>query len=208
MKLLNLERGRQETIINAALKEFALKGFDDASTSVIARESGVSKGLLFHYINTKKELFLYLCDYSLKILKTEVVDVANMLESDILERCRQITLLKMEIMHKHPHVFDFFWVIVFTDSEAVKAELDQRKQNFLAINSLKLYQNLDESRFREGIDAKKANRLIIWAVEGYEKEMYKEVKGMPLNQIPYDQYLEDFDTYLDILRESFYIKST
>ncbi|AEG58337.1 TetR/AcrR family transcriptional regulator [Desulforamulus ruminis] len=208
MKLLNLEPGRQQTIINAALKEFALKGFDDASTNAIARESGVSKGLLFHYINTKKELFLYLCDYSLEILKTEVVDVANMLESDILERCRQITLLKMEIMHKHPYVFDFFWVIVFTDSEAVKAELDQRKQNFLAINSLKLYQNLDESRFREGIDAKKANRLIIWAVEGYEKEMYKEIKGMPLTQIPYDQYLADFDTYLDILRKSFYSKST
>lgn len=28
MKLLNLEPGRQETIINAALKEFALNGFD------------------------------------------------------------------------------------------------------------------------------------------------------------------------------------
>src|SRR5690625_127103 len=62
-KVSNLESKRKDGILNAALKEFATKGFDDASTNVIAKESGISKGLLFHYVNSKKDLFLFLYDY-------------------------------------------------------------------------------------------------------------------------------------------------
>ena len=37
---------RRDAILNAALKEFALRGYDDASTNVIAREAGISKALI------------------------------------------------------------------------------------------------------------------------------------------------------------------
>jgi TetR/AcrR family transcriptional regulator len=37
-KFLSLEPERRNAILNAALKEFAKKGFDDASTNVIAKE--------------------------------------------------------------------------------------------------------------------------------------------------------------------------
>ncbi|MEM5769547.1 MAG: TetR/AcrR family transcriptional regulator, partial [Bacillota bacterium] len=57
--------------MNAALREFASKGFDDASTNVIAKESGISKPLMFHYVKNKKDLFLFLFDYCLEILDRE-----------------------------------------------------------------------------------------------------------------------------------------
>ncbi|WP_242822971.1 TetR/AcrR family transcriptional regulator [Syntrophobotulus glycolicus] len=47
---------RRNAILNAAFKEFAERGFDEASTNVIAKESGISKGLMFHYVNSKKDL--------------------------------------------------------------------------------------------------------------------------------------------------------
>ena len=47
-KLLNLEPGRRDAILNAALKEFILEGYDKASTNVIAKEAGISKALMFH----------------------------------------------------------------------------------------------------------------------------------------------------------------
>jgi TetR/AcrR family transcriptional regulator len=62
-KFLSLDRDRKNAILNAALREFASKGFDETSTNVIAKESGISKPLMFHYINNKKDFFLFLYDY-------------------------------------------------------------------------------------------------------------------------------------------------
>ena len=59
-KFLSLEPERRNAILNAALKEFAGKGFDDASTNVIAKEASISKPLMFHYVNNKKDFFLFL----------------------------------------------------------------------------------------------------------------------------------------------------
>ena len=64
-KFERLEEPRKTQLINAALKEFAAKGYDDASTNIIAKESGLSKSLLFHYVNSKRELFLLLYDYAI-----------------------------------------------------------------------------------------------------------------------------------------------
>jgi AcrR family transcriptional regulator len=57
-KFLSLEPERRNAIMNAALREFAVKGFDDASTNVIAKEYGISKPLMFHYVNNKKDFFI------------------------------------------------------------------------------------------------------------------------------------------------------
>ena len=56
-KLLELEPTRRNAILNAALKEFASKGYDEASTNVIAKEAGISKGLMFHYVGSKEIFF-------------------------------------------------------------------------------------------------------------------------------------------------------
>ena len=55
---MNLESGRRDAVLNAALKEFVLQGYDNASTNVIAKEAGISKALMFHYVSNKQELFL------------------------------------------------------------------------------------------------------------------------------------------------------
>jgi AcrR family transcriptional regulator len=49
---------RREEILEAALTEFAARGFDGASTEAIARRAGLSQPYLFRLFGTKKELFL------------------------------------------------------------------------------------------------------------------------------------------------------
>ncbi|WP_269848327.1 TetR/AcrR family transcriptional regulator [Methanosarcina horonobensis] len=128
-KLLHLEPKRRDAIINAALKEFASKGYDDASTNVIAKESGISKGLLFHYINTKKDLFLFLFDYCNQVLKEEYFDLINFNERDILERFRQTYLLKVDVIHKYPRIFEFIKVALLTETNEVKKRAGRKKKN-------------------------------------------------------------------------------
>ncbi len=44
-------------ILEAALQCFARHGYDKTSTEVIAKEAGVSQGIIFHYFKTKEGLF-------------------------------------------------------------------------------------------------------------------------------------------------------
>ena len=60
---MSLSEEKQQRILNAALKEFAQKGYKNASTNQIVKEADISKGLLFHYFKNKKQLFLFLYDY-------------------------------------------------------------------------------------------------------------------------------------------------
>lgn len=52
-KLLDLSPQCRDAVLNAALKEFSLQGYDNASTNVIAKEAGISKALMFHYVSSK-----------------------------------------------------------------------------------------------------------------------------------------------------------
>ncbi len=47
---------RQEKILNAALKLFAEQGFVSTSTSRVAKEAGVSEGLIFRHFENKEGL--------------------------------------------------------------------------------------------------------------------------------------------------------
>jgi AcrR family transcriptional regulator len=49
---------RRDTVLNAAMIEFGLKGLHGASTDDIARRAGISQPYLFRLFRTKRELFL------------------------------------------------------------------------------------------------------------------------------------------------------
>jgi len=50
------EEDRREQIMDAALRVFARKGFDRASNKDIAREAGITPGLIYHYFASKDAL--------------------------------------------------------------------------------------------------------------------------------------------------------
>ena len=203
-KLLNLEPNRREEIINAALKEFATKGFDDASTNVIAKEAGTSKSLMFHYVNNKRDFFLFLYDYCLDIIKKEYFDLVDLSEKDIFERLRQAYLLKVKVLKKHPWIFDFTKVAVFTDSEAVNNELNEIKKKLKENSLQKFYEDIDISKFRDNLDVEKSKQLIYWAIGGYANQILEEMRNNKNYNVDYEKIGIEFDGYLNELRKSFY----
>jgi AcrR family transcriptional regulator len=202
--LSDLELAKREPIVNAALKEFARKGYDEASTNEIVREAGVSKGLLFHYFHSKKELFLFLVDYTLEIIQREFVDLINTEERDIFARYRQAALLKIDMIARHPYVFDFIGVAALTESAQVKDAIQSRTHTLLALSLSRFFDQMDTSRFRPGIDVKRAMRIITWTMEGYERAAQQELQAKTVSQLDYDAFLADFDAYIDVLKGCFY----
>lgn len=67
-KFQQQNRIKQNSIIMAGVEEFSQKSYSDASTDVIVQNSGISKGLLFHYFGSKKDFYLYCLSQSLEKL--------------------------------------------------------------------------------------------------------------------------------------------
>ena len=62
-KFFDLKQEKQDRMVNAALKVFALNGYQHASTDDIVKEAHISKGLLFHYFDSKNFAWKeYLCN--------------------------------------------------------------------------------------------------------------------------------------------------
>ncbi len=57
---------RRKQILSSALKLFALKGLGATKITDIARESGISQGLLYHYFRSKEDIFVELIRHALE----------------------------------------------------------------------------------------------------------------------------------------------
>ena len=67
---LNLPDEKRQTIINAAIEEFAEYGLENASTNRIVANSGISKGSFYQYFDDKQDVFMYL----LTVLENEKME--------------------------------------------------------------------------------------------------------------------------------------
>lgn len=190
--------------MNAAIKEFAQKGFENASTNEIIKEANISKGLLFHYFNNKKDLFLFLYNYSIEIFLREFFGKIDMEERDILKRLRQMAFRKIKIIKKYPELFNFILIVNVEDCNVIKYDLDCRNKEMIKNSYEKLFRDIDISKFKADIDLKSAMNIIIWTLEGFTAQEKEKAKYFPLNQIDYEKVLEEMDVYLELLRISFY----
>jgi AcrR family transcriptional regulator len=89
---------KRTRILTAAMSEFALHGYKSANTNRIVKEAGVSKGLLFHYFGSKRELYLYLLDYALRLLSDEFFSGFDWSERDIFKCWRAVAKMKFDMM--------------------------------------------------------------------------------------------------------------
>ena len=203
-KFLNQDKEKQDRIINAAIKEFAHKGYDLASTNEIVKEAGISKGLLFHYFGNKKQLYLFLYDYCVNLIADEIYKKINLKEADFFLRIRQTAMAKMEILSIYPDLFRFMEIAYMENSNDVKEELDHKKKEFTEINIGKIYENIDASKFREDMALPMILKIVTWTFEKMGEEAIYKAKLSPTHEIEYDQVFKEATEYIEILKKCFY----
>ncbi|AKN29993.1 TetR family transcriptional regulator [Clostridium carboxidivorans P7] len=203
-KFLSIDIEKQNRILNAAMKEFAKKGYEKASTNEIVKESEISKGLLFHYFKNKKQLFLYLYDYCVGLNMNEFYKKINLNESDFFIRLRQTQLIKMELLKKYPEIFRFIETSYLEDSNEIKQELEAKNKELMNKGVDVLFKGIDMSKFKDGIDIKKVINIVVWTLQGFADEVMTRKKLSSSNPINYDNAFLEADEYLNMLKNCFY----
>jgi TetR/AcrR family transcriptional regulator len=117
---------KKDLIIKVAIEEFVKNGYEKASTDVITRRAGISKGILFHYFKSKKNLYLYLVNY-VKDHLTEISmeELREIQCDDFFERIKEIVLLKQKVTAQYLQETQFITDAFTNPPVAVKKEMEE-----------------------------------------------------------------------------------
>ncbi|HKM35960.1 MAG TPA: TetR/AcrR family transcriptional regulator [Lachnospiraceae bacterium] len=204
-KLFDLDTQRRNAILNAALKEFSSQGYDNASTNVIAKEAGISKALMFHYVSSKQELFLIVYDYFADLMEKEYYELMNYGEKDIFGRLRQSYILQIKLLRDHPWITEFSKLSRITNSDEINKELKNKARHLNCYPTL--FDNIDAAKFRKGLDIEKCKQLILWANIGLTNQLLDEIRNTETNTKNLENIIKKLDGYFDELKKVFYKSS-
>jgi hypothetical protein len=188
-------------IINASFEIFTKNDFDKASTNMIVKKAGISRGLLYHYFEDKQDLFDFLIYYSKKIILDDLHKKIDWEERDVLKRIRQSVYIKFEILEAFPFMFEFFKkysyrVNKYSDKEPLDEVSTNTKKKILTFN-------VDLDMFKNKKNIEKSISVILFTLEGIGKkhwEKYIDEEGI----FDMTEIMDVCDEYLDYFREIFY----
>jgi AcrR family transcriptional regulator len=199
-KFYKLSPEKREKIINSALEVFSDNEYKKASTDTIAYKAGISKGLLFYYFNNKKELYLFLFDYALELMKKELVwdekDKIN--SSDFFEYIEEIGTKKMAFLNNYPYIVDFCTRAYYSQNEVISQDM-QMKLKKETLNLYGAFDNINYNKFKEDANPQKIIRMLTWLTDGYIGEK-KRFEG----KINLDEIMVEYKQWLDLFKKSFY----
>jgi AcrR family transcriptional regulator len=66
---------RKEKILEVGIEEFASKGYENANINIIAKNSGISIGLMYKYFSTKEDLFITCVQRGMEILDNAIDEI-------------------------------------------------------------------------------------------------------------------------------------
>ncbi|WP_096190176.1 TetR/AcrR family transcriptional regulator [Evansella halocellulosilytica] len=196
----NLDPEKQQRIINAAMNEFSKKGYKLASTNEIVKEASIGKGRLFHYFNSKKELYSFLLEQANDIIE-EILAEIDLTETDFFERINQLGEIKYNIYKKHPDLFQFLQAFNQEDDPEVKEDLEKMKESTLATGFERMYENIDFSKFRDDIDLEKTINIINWTMLSFGE---KQITSIDTIEDFGKEQMNEWKEYLEIMKRCFY----
>ncbi len=196
-KFFDLKKEKQDRMINASLKVFSMHGYKHASTDDIVKEAGISKGLLFHYFESKLGLYSFLYDYSVRFMKLELTSGVASTERDYFQIRKQIEYAKMQVLKNYPYMQQFLDSCRFEDvSEALMAT--ERLKNVLSDIQAVLKNQGDRSRFRNEVDYEKLDQMLTYTLDGLMDAHFQDASFHP------GMFYEEACTYLDMMKKLSY----
>lgn len=196
-KFFDMKKEKQDRMINAALKVFALQGYRHASTDEIVREAAVSKGLLFHYFESKLGAYSFVYDYSVRYITLELRTAVNSGENRLFSLMRQIEQARMQAMRGYPYMQLFLNRSMTEDvSEALLAIEDKR--NILLETYDAIYGQADPSLLPAGVDGDRLRKMLDFTVKGLMNERFQDASFQP------EMLYREITEYLDMAEQLVY----
>lgn len=209
-KFKNLTEEKQNKILEAALNEFTEKGYDKASTDLIAQNSEIAKGSLFYYFKSKKNLYLYIVDYSLDFITEKLLNEMDKIDKgDFYERIMEVGWIKLRLLIEYPlHskiVLDAFLNMPISLKENLDKLYIKNYTSSMGILQKYILDYMDESLLKPDVKKEDAIFVTMSLFESLSKRYNEIYKNRVEDLLDHkEEFLEDFKKYVDILKYGIY----
>jgi AcrR family transcriptional regulator len=121
---VKLSAEKQNRILQAAIEEFADKGYASASMNVVVDKAGISKGALFKYFQSKEELFGYIYRMALEQTKDTLREVRERSKGeDFFARLQGVMAAGLHFIRKHPQLARIYFRMIYTGDSPFRNEI-------------------------------------------------------------------------------------
>ncbi|MHC1727336.1 MAG: TetR/AcrR family transcriptional regulator [Syntrophobacteraceae bacterium] len=128
-----LEDSKKSKIMDAAVEEFSLHGFRQASVNRMVERIGIAKGSLFQYFGTKEGLFKVIFNYAVELVRQSLRQVKReTADADFFERIKESTLAGTRFINRHPRIYRIYLKMIFQEDFPLRAEFLQQVHLFSA----------------------------------------------------------------------------
>ncbi len=192
-KFFDLPKEKQDRMINAALKVFALQGYQHAGTDEMIKEAGISKGLLFHYFGSKLGVYSFVYDYCVRYMALELKTTVYPKERNVFEVLKQMEFARSHAMRNYPYIQLFLNRSMEEEDREVLAAVEVPKDAYLDL-CFKLESQIDYESLPPTVDPEKLRKTLGFTINGLLKSALEEEKFRS------DKLYEEIVSYIDMLK--------
>ena len=180
------------------MEVFSRTGYKKAYVSEIAQAAGISKAMIFYYFGSKKNLYLYLLEYTNREVTAAFAALSSPGETDFFDRILESTKIKISFLKTHPSFLRFV-LSVYSESDPEVAQEIQlyREKNIRFRNDLVLT-SFDRQKFKDSVDHLLVHKLLLQYARGYS-----EVEPQQ-DELYLDAMTREFSATMDMLKRNFY----
>ena len=101
---------------------------------------------------------------------------------------------KVMMLEKNPYIMNFSMRSFYSQKEETTAEIQERILSYVSEKMVTYFNNIDQTKFRDGIDLNQLMNMLVWMTDGYlhMKQMNGSSPGMSEIKKEFDNWTKMF----------------
>lgn len=191
---------RREELMEAAIDEFAVKGYEEASLNNIIKNAGISKGTFYYHFKDKQALYLTLLqalvDVKMEFLERRLKGYVHNKDMNIFDSLKLQARFGVELAKEQPK----YYLLGLMFRRERGSEIYERAMSLFDDTSDAYFDNMVEEAvkrgdFREGVSASFAKKMITFLL--YRANEFIDISG---NEVDFDHTLREFDELIEFMQ--------
>jgi len=196
-----LDNDKKNKIINVGISEFAKHDYINSSTNRIVKNSGISKGSLFKYFQSKEELYFYILDCVTAELMSSLEEKTDSLPKDLFKRVIKYSELEFAWYIQNPDKYKLI-IKAFKKSDTEIYRKVETRYNLMGQGIYyKLLEDIDTKQFKW--DKRKTINILKWFLIGFNEDFINQTEvqvNIEIDNIR-NEYVKMLTEYLEVLKE-------
>ena len=196
---IDLDKEKQDRIIDAAINEFAEYGYENSSTNRIVKTCGISKGSLFKYFENKEELYFYLIDTISVQMASEILPDLEKLPKDLFDRVVEYSAAEISWYVANPVKGRFIIGVASEAGTAIGKKIIARYGE----KSTDIYEALLKDVDMSGLHSsrKEVTDILRWMLKGFNADYLSSLSNdySDIEKVKKD-YIKQLKSHLKVLK--------